>query len=345
MNMKIIVPIRVSGHRDWYVNVAISADDKDIFAQSKWLVVHSKTNNRMIVQGVVNNKSLYLTHAIMGKPPLGHVVDHIDNDTLNNTRDNLRFASFALNAQNRTKQESVSGYRGVSPSGSKWYACCSQTYLGSFDTAIEAAQQYDAFVVMKYGVGARRNFPCDPINEYTAPKRQKLSLPTGVRRIRCTERYMAVLAHASLGTFDSIEEASNAYQDALQERWRHQEITLASIPIDYNQDGIPIVPATRAGQQMAYVKCDPEMWHELLRNKMTLTVDGYPQTHKGGKTVSAHRFVVGAKPGEIVDHINRDRCDARRANLRIVTAQENAQNRGGNSRNLAKSQTSGNGGF
>lgn len=40
-----------------------------------------------------------------------------------------------------------------------------------------------------------------------------------------------------------------------------------------------------------------------------------------------HRMVIGAQPGEIVDHINGDGLDNRHANLRVVSAAENAANR------------------
>jgi len=40
-----------------------------------------------------------------------------------------------------------------------------------------------------------------------------------------------------------------------------------------------------------------------------------------------HRWVVDAPPGSVVDHINGDKLDNRRANLRIVTNQLNQVNR------------------
>lgn len=45
--------------------------------------------------------------------------------------------------------------------------------------------------------------------------------------------------------------------------------------------------------------------------------------------VALHRVLLGLKPGDrqIVDHINRNRFDNRRSNLRIVTSAQNAQNR------------------
>jgi hypothetical protein len=46
------------------------------------------------------------------------------------------------------------------------------------------------------------------------------------------------------------------------------------------------------------------------------------------KTVKMHRLIAGAKPGDIVDHINRVRYDNRRANLRLATVLENSHNKG-----------------
>jgi hypothetical protein len=40
-----------------------------------------------------------------------------------------------------------------------------------------------------------------------------------------------------------------------------------------------------------------------------------------------HRVIIGAKPGEIVDHINRNKLDNRRSNLRIVDTFEHSRNR------------------
>ena len=43
-------------------------------------------------------------------------------------------------------------------------------------------------------------------------------------------------------------------------------------------------------------------------------------------TLSMHRVILGTKPGEFVDHINHDRLDNRRSNLRICTRQQNSRN-------------------
>lgn len=46
------------------------------------------------------------------------------------------------------------------------------------------------------------------------------------------------------------------------------------------------------------------------------------------KSIPLHRFIMNAKPGEEVDHINHNGLDDRRCNLRIVTRSQNHMNRG-----------------
>jgi len=43
--------------------------------------------------------------------------------------------------------------------------------------------------------------------------------------------------------------------------------------------------------------------------------------------IRMHRLIVGARSGELVDHLNRNKLDNRRRNLRIVTWQESNTNK------------------
>lgn len=64
---------------------------------------------------------------------------------------------------------------------------------------------------------------------------------------------------------------------------------------------------------------------------------GYAIGWRNGKNISMHRALMGAKPGQVVDHLNHDGLDNRRGNMRIVSDTENKRNR----RGVAKHSTTG----
>lgn len=53
---------------------------------------------------------------------------------------------------------------------------------------------------------------------------------------------------------------------------------------------------------------------------------GYVTTIIRGKVVLMHRFLMDAKPGEVIDHRNGDRRDNRRENLRRCNMSQNCAN-------------------
>lgn len=75
------------------------------------------------------------------------------------------------------------------------------------------------------------------------------------------------------------------------------------------------------------------MWNGKYAGKQAFTSSdprGYFRGAIGGKFFYAHRVIVALTDGEWpwgeVDHINRDKSDNRRLNLRVVTHAENRRN-------------------
>lgn len=115
--------------------------------KNKWTLRENKKRKQMYVQGHHKGKS-YSIHRFIMDCPKGYVVDHIDHDTLNNCKSNLRIVTNAENQQNRlgAKKGSKSGVRGVywHKGDERWRAQVSINkktyYLGEFKDIKEAEQ-------------------------------------------------------------------------------------------------------------------------------------------------------------------------------------------------------------
>lgn len=76
------------------------------------------------------------------------------------------------------------------------------------------------------------------------------------------------------------------------------------------------------------VKIDKDDSIKILTGKWTFSEKiGYPVRIINGKTTLMHQVILGFKKGHYIDHINGDKLDNRKRNLRFVTPQESACNR------------------
>lgn len=69
---------------------------------------------------------------------------------------------------------------------------------------------------------------------------------------------------------------------------------------------------------------DDAAW--IAERKINLAGLGYPIIRHEGRQQYVHRILSGARKGEEVDHINRNRLDNRRENLRLTSREENLRN-------------------
>lgn len=98
--------------------------------------------------GYATNKKFYLHHLIIGKPKKGFVVDHINQNKLDNRKCNLRFVTHSQNHANQIKQKNnTSGFRGVSWNKGKWEVRIKYfgktLHFGMFNNKIDAAKRYN----------------------------------------------------------------------------------------------------------------------------------------------------------------------------------------------------------
>lgn len=148
-------------------------DDDDFAALSanKWTaVVTGKKTKRVYAYrrtGWDNTKRRYTgvvyMHRVIVATPDGFDVDHINGDTLDNRRSNLRTATRSQNLANNRRAIGVTGYRGVSPTSSHETLPYKVQFrgkrIGTFHDKIEAAKAYDAAAIKEFGEFAKLNFP------------------------------------------------------------------------------------------------------------------------------------------------------------------------------------------
>jgi hypothetical protein len=84
------------------------------------------------------------------------IVDHKNHDTLDNTRENLRFATRSQNMYNLITNHGKSQYKGVSwhKQNDNWIAHIKLNkveHIGSYDNELEAAQAYNKKAIEYFG--------------------------------------------------------------------------------------------------------------------------------------------------------------------------------------------------
>ena len=109
-------------------------------------------------------------HRVVAKTPAGLECDHINGDSLDNRKANLRSATRLQNSWNTRKSQQIgySKYKGITfrKRRQKWAAqiCVDgrRIFLGTFEDETEAAKAYDKAAKKHFGEFAKLNFPDSP---------------------------------------------------------------------------------------------------------------------------------------------------------------------------------------
>lgn len=145
----------------------IDAEDAKRVNQHKWCATVTKRGRWYAKRKVVRDgkATSEMLHRFIMNCPKGFEVDHINNDGLDNRRENLRLCTRSQNNGNR--RLTTIKFKGVSweRKSKSWRASIGKDYvnyeLGRYKTAEEAAEAYDRAARRLYGQFARVNFPED----------------------------------------------------------------------------------------------------------------------------------------------------------------------------------------
>ncbi len=142
----------------------VDNDDYEWLSKFNWCFTAGRSSYAVRQIGT-NKKSKHLSmHRAITKAPEGSYVDHINGNTLDNRKCNLRLCTNRENLINsKLRSDNTSGYRGVhwSKQKSKWQATIHNKghlyHLGFYDDKRKAAIVYDEAALKMFGEFARFN--------------------------------------------------------------------------------------------------------------------------------------------------------------------------------------------
>ena len=169
INMPRPVYVCQCGNHAWtslthgYVTL-VSPQDGHYLKERAWRAFFVKRKYRWKIYAVTSLRSIRLHRLILEITDANLHGDHIDNNSLDNRRPNLRAATRSQNAQNCSSHgDSTSKFRGVCRIKGFWHAQIyfdkKTKHLGDFVFEEDAARAYDAAARSYHGEFARLNFP------------------------------------------------------------------------------------------------------------------------------------------------------------------------------------------
>lgn len=230
-------------------DILISKKDEEKVRKHTWFVNEKGYAYRKQRVGKKKSRKIMM-HTWLLPPKEGYVVDHRDNNRLNNCTQkegdkepNLRYLTYAQNARNRVKStETRYKFKGVKPASNDRYKATieynrRQINIGIFEKEELAAAAYDIWA-MKLDTAYKTNFKPDSkwhkqvkklLNEddYYKPTarqhKESIEIPKFVRppykgifqhREKWGSRIYVEGVQHFLGRFDTPEEAAEAYDAA-----------------------------------------------------------------------------------------------------------------------------------
>ncbi len=144
----------------------VDDEDYDYLNQFKWYA-NFDGNEFYVIRmypTLTNKKNSISMHRQIMKPPLGMIVDHINHDTFDNRKINLRICTHAENMRNsKININNKSGYKGVSYQENRNNYRAQIKFnnktinIGDFIDPIDAARAYNAAALKYHGEFAHLN--------------------------------------------------------------------------------------------------------------------------------------------------------------------------------------------
>ena len=319
----------------------VSEEDFENINQYKWCKYKEKSCKDLnYANGTIDQIPIKMHQLLLGPAPEGMIIDHRNNNGLDNRRENLRFVTPGQNSQNTLKREGTSSkYKGVVyEKKNKNWRMKAIDFSSSHAKEEEAAAVYDKYVLLKYGEGARTNgfVLWEDVKhlKFSEEFAKKKKLPSGIQYNSVNKEYTVSIMYKGeiykskcLKTLPEILLEYERIKAEIQLIKDMEDKLHIEKKITRNIEGIAIIRINNGDE----VLVDDENWNDL--SKYTWSPNGeYHVTQMDKNPVYMHIYIMEKmniirKFKEVIDHRNSIKYDNRVQNLRLNTCAGNAHNR------------------
>lgn len=317
-----------SKNKDIKEYTLVSDEDYDHLKQFKW----HKGNGNYIYSTINNKKWLihrYIMIELIGNKKLTRhdLIDHINNNRIDNSRENLRIVTATENNRNRLKANNTSSkYIGVSSHNKKWRTELrynNEYMYATYKTEKECAYQWDLWMKEYNIITAKLNNIPKPDNFIKYIKLQKLNnLPKYI--YKSNKNKFRIIFKNYKEYFYSLEEAEKRLNEV--KNIIVPNIILPQIIIRNENNDCIIELFNKKKEKIGETIVDEENYNDLMKYQWCIS-RGYVHGIVDSKIIRLHRHVLNYNGKDVVDHINNNPLDNRKCNLRIVTSKQNSMNK------------------
>lgn len=315
--------------------VKYSPEDYEKISKYKWYQDGKKCHAN--VEGKTVKMHRFLTNA-----PKGTVVDHINNDPLDNRGENLRLTNAQGNAENKQKMEgTLSLYKGVTfdSNSNKFKSRINfkkrHLNLGNYLNEIHAAEAYDLFIVHHEQSCFKINFPEKYEDYLTRNIEGKYYTEfTGIKH-ECDKYFYKFGNHKYI--FDDKIDAANHRDQIIVKHCLKKQL---NFPEKY-----PEFFAQKTKTDFKEITNNPSMIHLIIPSNpesiviidkedynnvkhLTFRINNQTKAVTGSNHKLLHRMIMNiSDPSIYIDHIDRNPLNNSKSNLRLSNSLQNSQNR------------------
>lgn len=317
--------------------------ESDFEELSKYKFYNSGGYARGLIDGVSVGVHTYIVKSNYSD---GDIVDHINGNRLDNRRENLKITTAQKNSENKniSKSKISSKYLGITyHKGNKKYQVRfnlsgKAIQLGHFKDEITAAEIRDAYMIQNNIDHVKLNFPEKKeiyLKMETVIPTTRTNQYTGIyRRKNIYEASITInkkLIH--IGRDDKASECAKLYDKYIVENnIPAKKLNFPENYPDYNPNSIIKTLCTKIDDKTVELNdkivIDKVDYDKVKNYPISINEYGYAKITVNNKNMRLHRYLLDATdPLIFVDHIDHNKLNNSRSNLRLSNAKLNSQNK------------------